>query len=139
MNKAIIKYWMRAHAWVLKASKGRVFNSAKNQKFLLLTTTGRKTGKEHTIPIAYFEHGQDYIIVASNWAREQQAHWYLNLKHDPAAKLGILGEVFDVVATEAEGEDYESLWEFVTERHPPYISYQEKTSRRIPVMVFSRS
>ena len=90
-----------------------------------------------TVPIAYFEKDGRYIIVASNWSREQQANWYLNLKHDPGARLGIRGQWIDVLAHEAEDDERRALWQYVTERYPPYLDYQGRTSRRIPVMVFT--
>lgn len=137
MKEKFIKWFMAFNVWLLKVSHGRLGNKLGTQTILLLETTGRKSGKEHIIPIAYFEHGSQYIIVASNWGRDQQANWYLNLKHHPKAKLGIRGAWVSVSAHEAEDQEYLALWQFVTERHPPYLSYQKKTSRKIPVMVFT--
>src|SRR6478735_6671881 len=128
---------MEFNVWLLKISNGSFGNKLGIQTILLLKTTGRKSGKELTIPIAYFEYGRQFIIVASNWGRDQQANWYLNLKQNPEASLGIRGKILSVVAHEAEGEEFQVLWKFVTERHPPYISYQKKTSRKIPIMVFT--
>lgn len=139
MKATFIKWFMNFNTWLIKVSNGRLGSKLGTQTILLLTTTGRKSGKQHTIPIAYFELEQTYIIVGSNWGREQHANWYLNLKHKPSATLTIRGNTFDVTAREAEGQEYQELWQFVTERHPPYRSYQEKTTRKIPLMVFSGS
>lgn len=137
MKEKFIKWFMAFNVWLIKASNGRLGNKLGTQTILLLETTGRKSGKTHTIPIAYFEHGGQYIIVASNWGRDEQANWYLNLKQNPTARLEIHGTLVNVLAHEAEAQEYQELWQFVTERHPPYISYQEKTSRKIPIMVFT--
>lgn len=137
MKEKLIKWFMAFNVWLLKISKGRVGNKLGKQTILLLETTGRKSGKEHSIPIAYFEYDQQFIIVASNWGREQHANWYLNLKSNPQAKLGIRGVLNSVLAHEAEGEEYQKLWQFVTNRHPPYLSYQKMTSRKIPIMLFT--
>jgi deazaflavin-dependent oxidoreductase (nitroreductase family) len=137
VKEKFIKWFMAFNVWLLKASKGRLGNKLGKQTILLLGTTGRKSGKEHTIPIAYFEREGQYIIVASNWGRDQQANWYLNLKNNPEAKLGIRGSIINVRAHEAKEQEYQLLWQFVTERHPPYASYQKMTSRAIPIMVFS--
>lgn len=132
-----IKWFMAFNTWLLRVSRGRLGNRLGRQRILLLQTTGRKSGRAHVIPIAYFERDGRYVIVASNWGREQQANWYLNLKHDPRAVLEIRGQKQAVVAREAEGDEYQALWQYVAERHPPYLAYQRTTSRRIPVMLFS--
>lgn len=137
MKDRFIKWFMSFNAWLLTISKGRLGNKLGKQTILLLQTTGRKSGKEHVIPIAYFEKAGQYLIVASNWGREQHANWYLNLKHNPRAVLGIRGQQLPVTAHEALGEEYQALWQFVTERHPPYLAYQRMTRRTIPIMVFS--
>ena len=137
MKQKSIKWFMAISVWLLKISNGRLGSKLGSQSILLLETTGRKSGRQHTLPIAYFERDQRVIIVASNWGRDPHAHWYLNLKSNPRAKLGIRGAWLDAVAHEAEGEEYERLWRWVTNLHPPYLSYQSKTSRKIPIMVFA--
>ena len=76
--------------------------------------------------------------MASNWGRDKNADWYLNLEKNPRAKLEINGQIVPVVAREAEGEEYTRLWKFATERHPPYLKYQQMTTRHIPIMMFER-
>jgi len=68
MKEQFIKWFMSFNTWMLKISKGRLGNKLGKQTILLLQTTGRKSGKEHVIPIAYFELSNQYLIVASNWA-----------------------------------------------------------------------
>ncbi len=130
---------MAFNVWLLRVSNGRIGSKLGTQAILLLETTGRKSGELRTVPIAYFEHGEQYIIVGSNWGQDSHALWYLNLKHNPRARLGIRGVWIETLAHEAEGEEYRELWQFVTDRYSPYLTYQENTSRRIPVMVFTPS
>lgn len=52
-------------------------------KALLLTTTGRKTGKPRMNPITYVRQGDDYLISAHHAGHNTQPHWYLNLLADP--------------------------------------------------------
>jgi len=103
---------------------------------LLLHHAGRKSGKSYVTPIAYFYHEGKYLIVASNWGKDKQADWYKNLKKEPRTVIEVKGRAIPVEAYEAEGEEYAHLWKFATERHPPYLRYQEMTTRRIPIMVF---
>jgi F420H(2)-dependent quinone reductase len=136
MNDLWIKGFMALNAFLLRLSRGRFGSRLGKQTVLLLHTIGRKSGQDRAIPIAYFELGKQYLIVASNWGRESQAAWYMNLKHNPHARLEVKGRILSVTAHEAEGEEYDRLWKYVTDRHPPYLQYQEGISRRIPIMVF---
>lgn len=130
------RWFMKAHAWVLRISNGRLGSRLGSQRILLLHTTGRKSGRERVIPIAYFSRGDQIGIVASNWGQERQAEWYLNLLANPKAVLQINGQTRDVVAHDAQNGEYEQWWAFVTERHGPYREYQAQTQRRIPIMIF---
>jgi len=88
------------------------------------------------IPIAYFFHEEKYLIVASNWGKDKNADWYLNLLKNPRAKLTVNGKIIPVKSHAAQGDEYARLWKFATEKHPPYLNYQKMTSRHIPIVVF---
>lgn len=139
MKDTFIKWFMAINILLLRLSHGRIGNKLGSQTILILHTRGRKSGQDHAIPIAYFEYENLYLIVASNWGKDRQANWYLNLKKDPQAKLEVNGKTVSAVAREAQGEEYAHLWKFAVEHHPPYADYQENTSRRIPIMVFEPS
>ena len=138
MNDIFIKWFMSLNALILRLSRGRLGSQLGTQTVLLLHTVGRKSGQERTIPIAYFDYEGKYLIVASNWGKDKNADWYLNLKKNPHARLEIKGKPVTVAAREAQGEEYERLWMFATKRHPPYLDYQKMTSRPIPIMVFEQ-
>jgi F420H(2)-dependent quinone reductase len=136
MKDIFIKWFMAINAFLLRLSRGRIGSKLGTQTILLLHTTGRKSGQDRAIPIAYFDYENHYLIVASNWGKEKQADWYLNLMQHPQAKLEVKGKVLSVTAREAQGEEYDLLWKFATEHHPPYLDYQKMTTRHIPIMIF---
>ncbi len=136
MQNFFIKAFTAFNAWLLRITRGRLGSKLGRQTVLLLHTLGSRSGQERVTPIAYFQYEGGYLIVASNWGREQHAAWYWNLKHTPRARLEINGKSISVLSHEAQGEEYQRLWDYVTRRHPPYLDYQKMTSRRIPVMVF---
>jgi F420H(2)-dependent quinone reductase len=136
MQKYFIKWFMAFNKFLLTISNGSLGSKLGKQNILILHTIGRKSGEDRGIPIAYFAQEKRYLIVASNWGKDNQASWYLNLQKDPHARLDVKGKTIAVTAREAQGEEYESLWKFVTTRHPPYLDYQKQTSRHIPIMVF---
>ena len=139
MKDILIKWFMAINTLLLRISHGRIGSKLGTQTILILHTIGRKSGQDRAVPIAYFLYEGHYLIVASNWGKDKQANWYLNLKKDPHAKLEINGKVILVTAREAQGEEYERLWRFATEHHPPYLEYQKMTARRIPIMLFEQT
>jgi F420H(2)-dependent quinone reductase len=136
MKDIFIKWFMTINTLLLQLSRGRIGSKLGKQTILILHTIGRKSGQDRAIPIAYFDYESHYLIVASNWGKDRQADWYLNLKKDPHAKLEVNGKTVSVVAHEAQGEEYDRLWKFATEHHPPYLEYQKMTTRHIPIVVF---
>ena len=136
MKDTLIKLFMTFNTFLLRLSRGRIGSKLGTQTILLLHTTGRKSGQERVIPIAYFDYEGKYLIVASNWGKNQNADWYLNLKKQPRAALEVKGKRIEVQSHEALDKEYDRLWKFATEHHPPYLDYQKMTARHIPIMVF---
>ncbi len=136
MKDILIKWFMAINTLLLRLSRGRIGSKLGSQTILILHTNGRKSGQDRAVPIAYFAYEGHYLIVASNWGKDQQANWYLNLKKDPHAKLEINSKIIPVTAREAQGQEYDQLWQYVTKRHPPYLEYQKMTTRHIPIMIF---
>jgi len=136
MKDLLIKLLMVVNTFLLHATNGRLGSKLGSQTILLLETTGRKTGQLREIPIAYFFHEGKYLIVASNWGKDKQADWYLNLLKYPRARLTVNGKSIQVTAHETQGDEYASLWDWATKQHPPYLNYQKMTSRQIPIVVF---
>ena len=105
---------------------------------LLLTTKGRKTGLDRTVPLIYDWDGENPVIVASKGGAPDHPGWFKNLVKTPAAEVQVLGEHIPVRAREAEGEDRARLWSLMNRMWPQYEEYQAKTGRRIPVVVLER-
>ena len=103
MNKFFLKTFMSINSFFLRLSRGWIGSKLGTQTILLLHTTGRKSGQERVIPIAYFDYEGKYLIVASNWGKDQNADWYLNLKHQPRAALEVKGKRIEVQSREATG------------------------------------
>jgi proline iminopeptidase len=106
---------------------------------LLLTTVGRKSGRESTTPLIYGLDGDNPVIVASKGGAPEHPGWYRNLVKNPAAHVQILGEKFHVRARDAEGVERERLWKMMNGIWKHYDEYQEKTDREIPVVVLERT
>ena len=64
--------------------------------------------------------------------------WYHNLVANPTASVELPNESFDVLARVAKGDKRDRLFHKVVENFPIYGGYQQKTGRRIPVIVPER-
>ena len=106
---------------------------------LLLTTKGRTTGLDRTVPLIYDLDGENPVIVASKGGAPDHPGWFKNLAKTPQAEVQILDRHIPVRAREAEGEERERLWAQMNRMWPHYEEYQEKTERRIPVVVLERA
>ena len=106
---------------------------------LLLTTTGRKSGKQYTTPLIYTFDGDNPVIVASQGGTPDNPDWYLNLVANPHVDVQIKGEKFHAHPHTAEGEERERLWKQMTAVWTDYDEYQKKTDREIPVVVLDRA
>jgi deazaflavin-dependent oxidoreductase (nitroreductase family) len=102
---------------------------------LILTTTGRRTGKPQTLPLIFGRSGKDYVIIASKGGAPAHPAWYLNLQAHPEVGLQIKGERLRARARVAGGEERSRLWGSMVAIYPPYERYQQKTAREIPVVV----
>ena len=105
---------------------------------LLLTTTGRRTGRETTTPLIYGLDGDTPVIVASKGGAPEHPGWFENLVKTPEVGVQIKGERFQARARVAQGEERERLWELMNEIWPHYDEYATRTDREIPVVVLER-
>ena len=110
----------------------------KGSKILLLTTTGRKTGEQHTAPLIYEDDGDRRVIVASKGGAPEHPGWYRNLLKHPEVEVQVMDDVFRARARTAEGEERERLWKLASAQWPDYDAYQARTDREIPVIVLER-
>jgi proline iminopeptidase len=105
---------------------------------LLLTTTGRRTGRETTTPLIYNLDGDTPAIVASKGGAPDHPGWFGNLSKTPEVGVQIKGDRFQARARVVEGAERERLWELMNEVWPHYDEYATKTDREIPVVVLER-
>jgi deazaflavin-dependent oxidoreductase (nitroreductase family) len=126
------------HVRVYRETDGEHGYEWRGTTILLLTTRGRKSGQERTTPLIHRTDGDRWVVVASKGGAPQNPGWYENLRADPNATIQVRGDVIDVSAEDAAGEERARLWSLMNEVWPDYNGYQAKTDREIPVVVFSR-
>lgn len=116
-------------------SDGRIGGRVGTGRVLLLTTTGRRSGQPHTVPLNYFEDGQDLFVVASNSGSDRPPAWYLNLTANPQVGVQIGRARKTLTAVTASAEERARLWPRLIAQAPLYARYQRQTSRVIPLVL----
>lgn len=105
----------------------------------MLSTIGRKSGREVSTPIFYFPAGDGFYVIGSKGGAPEHPLWFRNLEADPRAWVSLPGKKIAVRARVAEGEERTRLWDAAARLYPPYNDYQAKAgSRKIPVVVLER-
>lgn len=105
---------------------------------LIVTTTGRKSGKERSSALIYQPYGDAYLVVASKGGADTPPAWYLNLEANPEVTVQVEGDRFAATARTATAEEKPDMWSVMTKAWPQYDEYQTKTDREIPVVVLER-
>ncbi|TCB96206.1 nitroreductase family deazaflavin-dependent oxidoreductase [Micromonospora zingiberis] len=97
---------------------------------LVITTTGRRSGKPRSNPLLYVPDGDGYVVIGSNWGQAQQPAWALNLLALPEAEVDVAGRRMPVRAELATGAERDRLWRLLVEEWPAYQAYVERAGGR---------
>ncbi len=102
---------------------------------LLLTTTGRKSGKAIMLPLIYGVDDGRYVIVASKGGAHEHPSWYLNLVAQPLVDVQVKDRKFSALASTVSGAERQRLWQLMVDVLPIYNDYVKLTTREIPVVL----
>ncbi len=133
--KLFFQLFAKLHIFLFRASGGRFGSRVGRLPVMLLSTLGRKSGRERTRPLVYLQDGDEYIVIASAGGQEKNPDWYFNLKASPKVSFELENGRKSADAIEADPEQRQKLWPKVVERGPFYDGYQRKTRREIPVII----
>ncbi|WP_280499313.1 nitroreductase family deazaflavin-dependent oxidoreductase [Nocardia cyriacigeorgica] len=108
-------------------------------RLLLLTTTGRRSGRPYTAPMMFHRDGDRVLVIASNMGAPRHPDWYLNLVGDPKVVVEVGDETYDAFATTLDGEERERIWAMLKQAYPWFADHEQKTERVIPVVALTRA
>jgi deazaflavin-dependent oxidoreductase (nitroreductase family) len=129
--------WVNRHIEQYVATDGAEGQLWRGYPTLLLTVRGRRSGLLRRTALIYVEHGEDFVVVASQGGADVHPNWYLNLVADPAVHVQVGARTFDAVARTASAKEKAELWPLAVRVYPPYEGYQAKTERDIPLVVLT--
>lgn len=135
MLKYLSKAGIAVHVFLYRSTGGKFGGEIGGFKLLLLTTIGRKSGKEHTSPLGCYEYEGGYVVAATNAGQPNNPGWYYNLKSNPQVTIQVKDRVMKAVAEDAKGELRNHLWDELVRQAPGYAGYTKKTTRQIPMVI----
>ena len=121
--------------FLYNVSGGRIGGKMGKVPVLLLTTTGRKTGKQRTLPLIYIMDDSAYVITASAGGADTHPGWFFNIRNNPQATIQVKDKRINVTAEIAGKEKKSELWTRLIEVAPNFAGYQKRTSREIPMVI----
>jgi deazaflavin-dependent oxidoreductase (nitroreductase family) len=117
--------------WVGKVSRGRlVALGQRDLPSLLITTTGRTSGRPRSNPLLYAPDGDSFVVIGSNWGQAQHPGWSANLLANPAATIVVRGQEINVRARLVEGEERARLRGLLLKVWPGYAAYEKRAQGR---------
>lgn len=128
------------HRNLVRASKGRIGGTGFGMPVVILTTTGRKSGKERTTVLTSPVHDENRVVlVASYGGDDRHPAWFLNLRDNPAVELEMNGRKRSMKARVASADEKAELWPDVVKSYKGYAQYQTRTERDIPLVILEPS
>jgi len=122
-----------------RTNQGKVGGQMAGMPLLLLTTTGAKTGRALTKPLAYSKDGDRIFVIASFAGAPKSPAWFNNLVAHPTVTLEVGSERFQAKAVVTAGAERERLFKLQADKMSIFYDYQKKTDRQIPVVVLERN
>ena len=103
---------------------------------VMLTTTGARSGKPHTLPVLALPEGDHLVVIASNMGKPANPGWYYNLRAQPSVMITWRGSTVRMRARELIGEERQRYVDRGLEAYPWWAPYHRRAAPRlIPVIM----
>jgi deazaflavin-dependent oxidoreductase (nitroreductase family) len=130
-----LRWTGRLNVPVYRLTRGRLANKVGEGPILLLTTTGRKSGRPRTAPVLYLARGDAMIVIDTNAGNDRRPAWSRNLEADPRAEVEIGRRKLKVTARIAQGDERDELWRACNDQYGGFDQYIEWLERTPSVWV----
>ena len=133
--------WVRDQVQAYEGSGGTKGTTLRDTGLpvVIVTNRGAKTGAVRKTPLMRVEHDGGYLAVGSKGGAPQNPVWVYNLRANPDVELQDGPDKWSMTARELTGEEREQWWERAVAAFPPYIEYQKRTTRLIPVFLLEKT
>ena len=122
-----------------RANEGVVGGYFAGVPIALVHHTGARSGVQRIAPLATQPLDNGIAVFASKGGADENPAWYYNLLANPETTVEFGTETFAARAHEAQGTEYERIWNKQKAIIPTFAEYERKTARAyIPVIVLER-
>jgi deazaflavin-dependent oxidoreductase (nitroreductase family) len=126
----------RIGVWMYRTLDGRLSSGSKRVHVLMITTSGRRTGKPRSTCVRYLETSADLVVWGTGSGSHRDPDWFQNLRQATSAKVQVRQHQFSVRPRELHGEERDAMWRDVILAQAPEVDrYARKAGRIIPVAV----
>jgi len=127
----------KIHGYIYLLSRGKFGTQLGSVPFLLLTTTGSKSGKKRTVPLTAILYGGHYILIASFGGSPSNPAWLTNIRHNPTVQVRVGTKIQNAEARIIKPTDpeYDTMWKKAVATSERYAIYQKATTRKIPIVM----
>ncbi len=128
----VIKHVMSpVDRFVVKVSGGRLGPpTSLAVPTLLLTTIGRRSGEERTIPLVFVRDEDRYVVGNARPAGERRNPWVFNLRAAGQGVVRVRGRPVPVSARELDGGELERWWPELVDVWPALADHYGDTGER---------
>jgi deazaflavin-dependent oxidoreductase (nitroreductase family) len=113
-----------------RLSRGRLAPTGSVAPVMLLTTTGRRTGRRRTTPVIYVRDGEQLIVSSEDVGQSKPAAWPLNLDADPRATVQLGSRVVSCQARRLTEEEADRHWPALLDVWPAHADYLARSGVR---------
>ncbi|MEJ3746837.1 nitroreductase/quinone reductase family protein [Actinomycetes bacterium KLBMP 9797] len=121
-----------------RANGGRVGGWFEGGRLVLLTTTGARSGKPHTVPLGYLpDGGKRILVIASAGGAPHHPAWYHNLVAHPVVTVEDGTFTYEATAAVLTGEERDRAFARAVETDPGWAGYEARSGRALPVVALA--
>jgi deazaflavin-dependent oxidoreductase (nitroreductase family) len=113
-----------------RLTRGKLTSTAGAAPVMLLTTTGRRSGRPRTTPVMYVRNGNGFVVSSENFGQQRPAAWPLNLIAEPHATIQVGGDVITCRARLLDDAEADVYWPRLVELWPAHESYRARSGQR---------
>jgi deazaflavin-dependent oxidoreductase (nitroreductase family) len=135
-NPRLIRASSRLHKFLLRTLGLGRFEFV-GQDTLILTTRGRKTGRETATPLFYAEASDRLYLAASFVGSGTAPNWYRNLVTRPDVTVETRRGRGRYRARTLDAAEAAQIWPKLDAVYPMYAAYRRRATRAIPVVELS--